>query len=191
MSEAPVIQNSPLPYSERLQRRGLSSIRLLVIHCTELPNLETARAHGERVQYEDTQTGNSGHYYIDRDGSIHQFVPLERVAHHVSGLNADSVGIELVNLGRYPVWHHSAHQNMTEDYTAAQMDALIALVHELESTLPKLQKVAGHEDLDRRQMPASDDPDIQVPRKMDPGPRFPWDRLLETSRLKRIEAGPA
>ena len=71
----------------------------MVIHATELPDMETAREYGERIHHDESRTGNSGHFYIDRDGRIEQWVPLDRVAHHVRGHNRDSVGIELVNGG--------------------------------------------------------------------------------------------
>ena len=103
----------PLPYESRLAERPLSQVDLVVIHCTELPDLATAREYGERVLY-DSGTGNSGHYYIDRDGSVHVFVRPGRVAHHVRGYNERSVGIELVNAGRYPHWLDSRHQAMDE-----------------------------------------------------------------------------
>ena len=38
-----------LPYVQLLNARDLSNIDLVVIHCTELPDLATARQYGERV----------------------------------------------------------------------------------------------------------------------------------------------
>ena len=98
----PPIQVDPLPYEAHLALRASSAVDLVVIHCTELPDLATARRFGEEILYPGSQTGNSGHYYIDRDGALHQFVSPGRVAHHTRGYNPRSIGIELVNLGRYP-----------------------------------------------------------------------------------------
>ena len=52
--------------------------------------------------------------------------------------------------------------------------------------LPALRYIAGHEDLDTTREPASDDPGVLVPRKMDPGPLFPWDAVLRTTPLERL-----
>lgn len=176
---------SPLPYEARLEARPREAIDLAVIHCTELPDLAMARRWGERLLY-DSATGNSGHYYIDRDGGIHVYVRPERVAHHVRGHNPRSVGIELVNTGRYPDWLDSRRQAMDEPYTEAQIEALVALLRWLRQELPSLRYVAGHEDLDRETVPASDDPQRQVNRKRDPGPRFPWTRVLDAVPLQRL-----
>ncbi len=175
----------PLPYEARLQARALETIELVVIHCTELPDLEMARSYGERVLY-DSGAGNSGHYYIDRDGRTDQYVALQRIAHHVRGHNADSVGIELVNRGRYPHWLDSRHQAMTEPYPEPQLQALLALLHELQRQLPSLRRIAGHEDLDTALEVASDDPAWRVRRKLDPGPLFPWARIEAAVALERI-----
>lgn len=184
MSQTPPlpIHAAPLPYVERLQARTLDAIELAVIHCTELPDLASARAYGERVLY-PSGTGNSGHFYVDRDGSVHQYVPLQRVAHHVRGYNPQSLGIELVNRGRYPHWLDSRHQAMDEAYPQAQIQALIALLRQLQAQLPQLRRIAGHDALDRSREPASDDPALQVQRKLDPGPRFPWTQVLEAVAL--------
>ncbi len=180
----PVIQ-SPLSYELLLEERPRSQIDLVVIHCTELPDLAAARATGEQVLYA-SGTGNSGHYYIDRDGSVHQYVALERIAHHVRGYNPRSVGIELVNTGRYPHWLATGSQTMEEPYTAAQLASLGVLLADLQRELPALRFIAGHEDLDTACEPASDDPDVLVHRKMDPGPLFPWDAVLRTTTLRRL-----
>jgi N-acetylmuramoyl-L-alanine amidase len=174
-----------LPYVDRLQARRLSDIDLVVIHCTELPDLATAREYGERVIYPESRTGNSGHFYIEHSGDIEQWVPLERVAHHVRGYNHHSIGIELVNRGRYPHWFHSEKQEMTEPYPTEQISGLVALLQELESKLPGLSLIAGHEDLDNTVVPASDANNRKVRRKLDPGPMFPWSEVLSRLRLER------
>jgi N-acetylmuramoyl-L-alanine amidase len=181
----PGIKPWPLPYASRLASRPLNQVDLVVIHCTELPDLALAREYGERVLY-DTGTGNSGHYYIDRDGSLHRFVPPERIAHHTRGYNERSVGIELVNAGRYPDWLDSRRQAMDEPYTDAQVDALLALLRHLVATLPALEFIAGHEDLDQTRVVSSDSLEALVFRKRDPGPRFPWSRVLDAVPLARI-----
>lgn len=175
-----------LPYEAHLDARPLAQIDLVVIHCTELPDMAMAREFGERVLY-DSGTGNSGHYYIDRDGTVFQYVPLQRIAHHVRGYNARAIGIELVNTGRYPHWQDSRHQGMDEPYTEAQIAALTALLRQLQAELPSLRQIAGHEDLDTTTTVASDDPSTQVPRKRDPGPLFPWPRVLEAVDLQRLQ----
>ncbi|MCF7749851.1 N-acetylmuramoyl-L-alanine amidase [Bacillus subtilis subsp. subtilis] len=181
----PPIDLQPLSYQDSLTARLPGQIDLVVIHCTELPDLAMARAYGERVLY-DSGSGNSGHFYIDRDGSIVQYVALDRVAHHVSGYNPRSVGIELVNRGRYPHWLDSRHQAMDEPYPDAQIAALIDLLQHLCDMLPALQYIAGHEWLDTRQEVASDDPERRVPRKRDPGPLFPWPRVLAAVALQEL-----
>ena len=106
---APAIVDAPLPYVAQLDPRSLAQVDLVVIHCTELPDLAAAREYGERVLY-DSGTGNSGHYYIDRDGTVLRYVPDDRIAHHVRGMNRRAIGIELVNTGRFPHWLDSRHQ---------------------------------------------------------------------------------
>jgi N-acetylmuramoyl-L-alanine amidase len=174
-----------LPYADKLQPRRVEDIDLIVIHCTELPDLTTAREYGERILY-DSGTGNSGHYYIDRDGTTHRFIPNERIAHHVRGHNLRAIGIELVNTGRFPHWLDSRHQAMDEPYPEAQIAALVRLLRLLARDLPNLALIAGHEDLDREQVPASDDASRRVFRKRDPGECFPWEQVLAQASLRRV-----
>ncbi|GLQ97207.1 N-acetylmuramoyl-L-alanine amidase [Dyella mobilis] len=181
------IHDQPLPYVTKLPERPVDAVTLVVIHCTELPDLATTREYGEKVLY-DSGTGNSGHYYIDRDGSVYRYVPGTRVAHHVRGYNPQSIGIELVNEGRYPLWFDSRRQTMTQPYTAKQMASLRTLLAQLRMEFPHLHQIAGHEDLDTALVPASDDPTGEVRRKLDPGPMFPWAEVMAGSGLKRIDA---
>jgi N-acetylmuramoyl-L-alanine amidase len=174
-----------LPYVSALDARPLDQIDLVVIHCTELPDLAMAREFGETARYASA-TGNSGHWYIDRDGATQEWVPPERIAHQVRGWNRRSVGIELVNIGRYPHWLHAGHQAMEVPYPDVQVAALVALLQELRTRLPALRFIAGHEDLDTEQVPAEDDPAVRVARKRDPGPLFPWEAVLQQVALERL-----
>ena len=185
--DPPPVILSPLPYEQLLDERPRNRIDLVVIHCTELPDLATARSFGEQVRY-DSGTGNSGHYYIDRDGSVHQYIAVERIAHHVRGYNPRAIGIELVNTGRYPDWLAAGSQSMREAYTEQQTVALVALLNHLQQELPSLKFIAGHEELDTTQVPASDDEEVLVHRKLDPGPLFPWDRVMQAITLERLIA---
>jgi N-acetylmuramoyl-L-alanine amidase len=187
--QRPGLRYRHLPYVDVLGARQLESIDLAVIHCTELPDLATAREYGERIVYPDSRSGNSGHYYIDRNGSIEEWVPPERIAHHVRGFNERSLGIELVNRGRYPDWYHSGRQQMSEPYPGAQIEALAALLRDLSQRLPCLRWIAGHDTLDRARVEASDDPGRLIRRKLDPGPLFPWAELLAAVPLERLAAG--
>ncbi len=182
------IIDAPLPYVDLLDARATSDIELVVIHCTELPDLASAREYGERIHYPQSGTGNSGHFYIDRDGRVSRWVPEDRIAHHVRGRNARSIGIELVNTGRYPHWLDSTRQAMDEAYPPAQIEALLALLADLQARMPSITQIAGHEDLDTDEIEASDDPGRRVLRKRDPGPMFPWARVLAGNRLQRITA---
>ncbi|UXI69872.1 N-acetylmuramoyl-L-alanine amidase [Tahibacter amnicola] len=182
--------DAPLPYVAQLAPRDASAVDLIVIHCTELPDLAAAREYGERVHYA-SGTGNSGHFYIDRDGATYRYVDTRRVAHHTRGYNERAIGIELVNRGRWPDWLDSRHQQMDEPYMPAQIQALIALLRHLEQTHPQLRWIAGHEDLDTGVVAASDDPARTVRRKRDPGEQFPWPDVISATQLKRLVPEPA
>ena len=178
----------PLSYAQRLDSRRSEDINLFVVHCTELPDLAMARVYGEKVHYPEAQTGNSGHFYIDRDGSVEQWVPLDRVAHHVKGFNPASIGVELVNTGRYPDWFCSVNQTMSEPYPVLQIRALVALINHLQARLTGLVNIAGHEDLDTGMIVSEDRSDTMIRRKLDPGPLFPWSEFMVNVSLHRIYA---
>ena len=146
-----------------------------------------AREYGERIHYPESGTGNSGHYYIDRDGTTQLWVPEDRVAHHVRGYNERSIGVELVNTGRYPDWLCSDGQAMTEPYPRGQISALVALIDTLTDRFPRLKNITGHENLDTDRVPASNDPRLMVRRKCDPGEQFPWAKVLASCDLAWFE----
>jgi N-acetylmuramoyl-L-alanine amidase len=177
--------NQLLDYNDKLESRSISDIQLVVIHCTELPNLKIAREYGEKIHYK-SGTGNSGHYYIDKDGCVYQWVENNRIAHHVKDHNKNSIGIEIDNKGRYPNWHKTNAQIMHEEYTQEQIQALVNLIKKLQTQLPNLKYISGHEDLDKRLIPSENDPDVYIRRKMDPGPLFPWERVMKQINLINI-----
>lgn len=184
------ILSRPLSYTDKLAQREARELNLVVIHCTELPDLVMARKYAKQIHYPASGTGNSGHFYIDRDGGTEQWVDPLRVAHHVADMNQNSIGIELVNRGRYPHWFNSKHQHAEENYPQEQISALLALLGKLTDEYPALKTIAGHQDLDTRMIPAADKPELLVQRKVDPGPLFPWADVLGFVDLVRIGKSP-
>jgi N-acetylmuramoyl-L-alanine amidase len=171
------IQEQLVSYHDRLTIRNPASIDLVVLHCTELPTLQMAREFAERIVNPEDQVGNCGHYYIDRDGALCRYVRDDRIANHVLGYNESSVGIEIVNTGRYPDWYATTTQSPSEPYTFDQIESLNRLLHFLIKEHPGLVTIARHSDLDTRTIPATDDPKREVHRRIDPGPMFPWDEV--------------
>lgn len=165
-----------LPYNELLKKRDPTIINIIVFHCTELPKLADAREAA--LKFVRNQIGNSGHYYIDKDGQVYRYVEDDHVAHHVIGHNETSIGIELVNLGRYPNWFSVKNQISEDKYTKTQISSAIELMGFLKNRYPNITKIVRHSDLDTRMVPADDDPEIEVRRRIDPGPLFPWNDIL-------------
>ena len=148
-----------------------SEITLVVLHSISLPpgeyggdsieHLFTNCLDPEAHPYfrEICQLKVSAHFLVRRDGSVIQFVPVERRAWHAgasswrgrSRCNDFSVGIELEGSEEAP-------------FEGAQYAALIALVRELRSTLP-IRDIAAHSE-------------VAPGRKTDPGAQFDWARLL-------------
>src|SRR6187397_2761964 len=82
--------------------RGGAAIDMLVLHYTGMQSGEAALA-----RLTDPAAKVSSHYTIDEDGTVYVHVPENRRAWHAgsscwagaSALNANSIGIELVNPG--------------------------------------------------------------------------------------------
>lgn len=187
MSFLSTVHENPLPYAGSLDLRALDTIELVVIHCTELPDLPMAREYGEHIHYPESGTGNSGHFYIEQCGHIEQWVPLDRVAHHVRNFNRNSLGIELVNPGRYPHWLDSRSQDMKAPYPPEQVRALVSLLLALIHELPTLSLISAHSALDTTRVKATDNEAVWVQRKLDPGPMFPWSDVLSEVSLHWFE----
>jgi N-acetylmuramoyl-L-alanine amidase len=132
---------------------------MLVLHYT---GMATADAALERLRDPDARV--SAHYVVEENGVIWRLVPESRRAFHAgvscwegeSGLNAVSIGIEIVNPG-----HEWGYRGFPE----AQMAAVERLCRDLLARHPiPRHRVVGHSD-------------IAPERKSDPGELFDWARL--------------
>ena len=90
----------------------------------------------------------------------------------------------------FPDWFDSRKQQWPEPVSETQLGALVDLLIALRYDLPSLRTLAGHDELDRRWVAASDDPAKRVRRKLDPGPDFPWDRVAESHRVLSLRGFP-
>ena len=166
----------PAPY--QLSTRHVSAnqnerIAFLILHYTDEDDARSLRLLTE------PEHKVSAHYLIPRDTDerplpVYQLVPDSQRAwhagrsrwHQYAGLNASSLGIEIVNLG-YPTEDEAlpAHQRRWQPYTLAQIAALGALARDLVDRyrIPPTQVLAHS--------------DIAPERKQDPGPHFPWREL--------------
>lgn len=132
---------------------------MLVMHYTGMPDGQGA------LDWLCTEaSGVSCHYLVFEDGRIIQMVPEKRRAWHAGAgswqgledINSRSIGIEIVNPG---------HDYGYPDFPTAQIDAVIALSRDIASRHPiPPRNVVAHSD-------------TAPGRKIDPGEKFPWQRL--------------
>ena len=141
------------------QRPNPARIDMLVLHYT---GMKTAAEAIDRLC--DPTAKVSAHYVIDEDGAVWRLVEESRCAWHAGvsfwqgteGVNAVSIGIELVNPGRE--WGYRA-------FPDAQMTSLELLGGDLvRRHAIRADRVVGHSDVAPR-------------RKQDPGELFDWPRL--------------
>jgi N-acetylmuramoyl-L-alanine amidase len=136
-----------------------SGISMVVLHYTGMRDAESAIA-----RLRDPEARVSCHYLIAEDGQILRMVAEEDRAWHaglsywrgVHGVNACSVGIEIVNPG---------HEFGYRPFTEQQMEALLPLlagIVERHGVVPA--NIVGHSD-------------VAPARKQDPGELFDWARL--------------
>jgi N-acetylmuramoyl-L-alanine amidase len=167
-----------LPWYRNLAQRSLRDITSVVLHATEIPQLDAAWDYAMQSVDEDG-VGVCGHLYIDRDGACFRFVPIDRVANHARGHNKRSIGIELINGGRYPNHFDSHEQEPSEAFPESQINSLNIVLAALKKTCPSLAELVRHSDIDQEMVPASDDAQRKVRRRIDPGPKFPWEEVRE------------
>jgi N-acetyl-anhydromuramyl-L-alanine amidase AmpD len=105
------------------------------------------------------------HYMVDRDGSVRASVPESQVAHHVFRHSSRSIAIELVNDG-----------DGRDPFPEPQLAALVALLKDIAQRRGIVRGgVVRHSDLDPAMLPC----DRTQRRKVDPGPAYPHDAVLD------------
>lgn len=105
------------------------------------------------------------HYMIDRDGTLARSVPEDQVAHHVFSHSRRSIAIELINDG-----------DGVDPFPEPQVRAVTALLQDIAQRHGLLRAaVKRHSDLDRGTLPC----DPARRRKLDPGPAFPFQAVLD------------
>lgn len=143
-------------------------IEHIVLHATEMVSFEASL---ERLT--DPQSEVSSHYLIREDGELFQLVDESKRAWHAGHsawrgdkhLNATSIGIEIQNAerGLFP-------------FLDAQIHTVIMLCRHLKERYHiSPQNVVGHAD-------------IAPLRKVDPGPLFPWTRLIKEGLTFQVSA---
>ncbi len=156
---------------ERYQAKGQDSrVKYVVIHYTweDMPNSLRILTEGEV----------SAHYLItdDEPARVLQLVDETQRAWHAGlsqwksdvNLNANSIGIEMVNLGsRQSGQAVPAESSGWQPFTRSQIERLIVLLKDIQARhgIPA-ENILGHSD-------------IAPQRKVDPGPLFPWQWLAQ------------
>ncbi|MDP0926773.1 N-acetylmuramoyl-L-alanine amidase [Paracoccus onubensis] len=148
-------------------RRGQRP-ELIVLHYTGMANAAVARA-----RLCDSRAEVSAHWLIGEAGIAEALVPETRRAWHAGAgawqgrgdVNSRSIGIEIANPGDRP-------------FTSRQMDALTELLRGIMSRWHiGPASVIAHSDL-------------APGRKIDPGPRFDWQRLAHEGLALWPDDGP-
>ncbi len=151
------IIEAPSPNTE--PRPAGTVIDTLILHYTGMQSGAEAIA-----RLRDPAAVVSAHYVVEEDGTILRLVPDALKARHAgishwrgrSALNANSIGIELINPGHEWGYRH---------FPAMQMAALADLCLEILARHPiPPQNVVGHSD-------------VAPDRKQDPGELFDWQGL--------------
>ena len=131
-------------------------VSMVVLHYTGMPDAASALA-----RLCDPEAGVSSHYVVDEDGRTLRLVPEDKRAWHAgkshwrgqSGVNAVSIGIEIVNPG---------HEFGYRPFPAEQMASVVRLLAGIRQRhgIP-IANVVGHSD-------------VAPTRKQDPGELFDW-----------------
>ncbi len=119
----------------------MRTVTLIIIHCSATPegrNLDFEACRTDHIRHRGFRDIGY-HYYVTRDGIIHQGRPVEQVGAHCRNHNRHSVGICYEG-------GLAADGTPQDTRTRAQKHSLRALVRVLRSRFPRAL-VVGHLDL--------------------------------------------
>ena len=122
----------------------MRTISLIIIHCSATPEgrslsfEECRRDHIMHRHFRDI----GYHFYITRDGTVHDGRPIEKVGAHCEGHNSHSIGICYEG-------GLDANGKPADTRTEAQRKALKSLVERMHRLFPKAL-IVGHHDLNPR-----------------------------------------
>lgn len=125
----------------------MRSLNEIIIHCTDTrPNWWADRTSAEKVaevrRWHTEERGWSDigyHFLIDRDGTVIEGRPLERVGAHVKNHNTGTIGISL-----FGGHGGSAGDQFLDNFTEDQERALRTLIYKLQDDYPSITKITGH-----------------------------------------------
>lgn len=118
----------------------------IIIHCTATKaDWATNKTSKEKVNevrrwHKDKGWSDIGyHFLIDRDGTVIEGRPLDKVGAHVKGHNTGTIGISL--FGGHGA---SADDNFYDNFTEDQERSLKKLISDLQDNHPSITKITGH-----------------------------------------------
>ncbi len=195
------IISRPIPFGAQREQLTLDYIRqhydsgatdiqttpqIIVIHWTVTPTLESlyavfgpdTLAASRNAIRRGGRVNVSSQFAVDRDGTIYQLMPGNRMARHTIGLNRISIGIENIGGPEQPL-------------TSSQLQANAWLVRRLCKEYPGIRFLIGHHEyLAFRATPFWQEKDpTYVTSKQDPGADFML-RLRQSVSELMLLAGP-
>lgn len=128
----------------------MRKINKIIVHCTATPAGRTVTvADVDKWHKERGWSGIGYHYLIGINGEVWKGRDESAVGAHVSGQNADSIGVA------YAGGLTASGKLSTDTRTAAQKASLLKLIKELKAKYPNA-KVFGHSDFSNKACPCFD-----------------------------------
>ena len=158
--------------------------KIVLVHYTAIDGFEKSLARftshtlpNDRPEISKASALNvSTHFMVERDGTIHQLMPLDFMGRHVIGLNYSSIGIE--NVGG---------EGYVENLTVEQLLANIFIVNYLKKKFPSIEYVVGHHEyrcFEKTDLWLEKDDGYRT-KKFDPGANFMRDLHANIKDFKK------